>query len=678
MTCRFTGVTISNVVTGANNTATITVTGTLNCSTAVLHSNVVTITYLVAGQSTSQTTSANTTTGVFSFTVTNVPCGADFGFQLKGQCSDSDPVCTQTFKPAITCPPPITCPTSVVLNASGTCNSTGNYDVAYTATFNPPLPQGATGTVFWAYGGTDVVTGQSSASTTLTGGSAVSQLTQSAVLAPSTTGYTSNVFVSFSGSYGSCAALMDSKTLTNLPPCVTTPCPSSPQGPVTITMQPPFNWCAPATAAQGQIATCTATINWPAGVANPPTPIQYNWTVTTPSRDVATIEPIGPNANQVNLNPGWTGAGSNGTGSVDLSAPGTYTVTATPVFAPGTAPMNPDGTYCNLTGSFTFTLQACQEAPPCPSVSGLNTSVGCFDPDSGTPATCTATVTVQNPSPGMGFVWDFGDTAHPNNPGNNQSTTGPSATYNYTSTGTFTVSVQVTGPSGCVQSGAATQSVSVTVPDCPCPNNAARGSDGKCPPPPPPKGGGGGSDGGLGCGLLYYFGVACLALGLFALLLALCMPPLVHVLLAAAGILGGIGIILLAIWIIVCPKPCGWGLLLGAQLSLAVGWVACYYGFGPCCHWLGAVGIGLLLLSGGLFIAWIKHCKPTKCEILKEIALPLVSVVVPVLAIVAAATGAVLLGNLLFAPLAACVNWWVAAIMSIAAGIIATAALACK
>ena len=186
MTCRFTGVTISNVVTGANNTATITVTGTLNCSTAVLHSNVVTITYLVAGQSTSQTTSANTTTGVFSFTVTNVPCGADFGFQLKGQCSDSDPVCTQTFKPAITCPPPITCPTSVVLNASGTCNSTGNYDVAYTATFNPPLPQGATGTVFWAYGGTDVVTGQSSASTTLTGGSAVSQLTQSAVLAPST------------------------------------------------------------------------------------------------------------------------------------------------------------------------------------------------------------------------------------------------------------------------------------------------------------------------------------------------------------------------------------------------------------------------------------------------------------------------------------------------------------
>ena len=77
------------------------------------------------------------------------------------------------------------------------------------------------------------------------------------------------------------------------------------------------------------------------------------------------------------------------------------------------------------------------------------------------------------------------------------------------------------------------------------------------------------------------------------------------------------------------------------------------------------------------------HFPPTtlfrsKCEILKEIALPLVSVVVPVLAIVAAATGAVLLGNLLFAPLAACVNWWVAAIMSIAAGIIATAALACK
>lgn len=124
--------------------------------------------------------------------------------------------------------------------------------------------------------------------------------------------------------------------------------------------------------------------------------------------------------------------------------------------------------------------------------------------------------------------------------------------------------------------------------------------------------------------------------------------------------------ILGGIWAIFCPKPCAWAVLVSAQVVLGVGFAAVY--FAACCPPLLFIGLSLVGAGLGLFTAWARICQRSTCDVLQEVALTLVSVVLPLLAWM----------KFVFPPLALCDNPLLTAVLSSIVAAIGAWALACK
>jgi hypothetical protein len=169
-----------------------------------------------------------------------------------------------------------------------------------------------------------------------------------------------------------------------------------------------------------------------------------------------------------------------------------------------------------------------------------------------------------------------------------------------------------------------------------------------------------------GCIVARMIAVVLFAVGTIAFLLGFCFPALAPYIFYVAAGLGIAAIIVLIIWAIVCPtKPCGWGWLLIGQVLICVGWVAVY--FWNCCAWLGVAGIAFLLLGIGALAIWAVLCRIGMCRVLREAAIPLTVVALPLIGYI-----------LLFPPAAACAISLVGAILATAYAILTTAALSCK
>jgi hypothetical protein len=255
----------------------------------------------------------------------------------------------------------------------------------------------------------------------------------------------------------------------------------------------------------------------------------------------------------------------------------------------------------------------------------------------------TATVTLiaeTNPSSATGtYQWDFDD-------GTSTTTTAPTLTQNYASSGPKTATVTLfPDQAGCSDSSA---SLSFDVPAC------GGGGDG------------GGSDGGegFGCGGLRWTIVILTALAAIAFFICTCVPGAspafcyVAAGFAAAAAVAGL------LWGIFCKKPCGWGYLLAWQVGLVVGIGALY--FAQCCPWLIAIAIAGIGEAVATFALWIRRCKPSWCKILAELAVVLAGFIVPTLGWIAG-----------IPLLSACVNPIVASTVSTVSGIVAILLASC-
>ena len=118
-----------------------------------------------------------------------------------------------------------------------------------------------------------------------------------------------------------------------------------------------------------------------------------------------------------------------------------------------------------------FTVESCEEKVQCPEINGISFNEEDCSNSGERTVTLTAQVTGQIAS---GFTWDFGDGTPPTIP-----IAGPiSPPHNYTP-GTWTVSVKVSGPSGCDDASFEKEITVAACPDPPPPPDD--------PPPPPPR-----------------------------------------------------------------------------------------------------------------------------------------------------------------------------------------------
>jgi hypothetical protein len=531
-----------------------------------------------------------------------------------------------------------TCPVVIVTATVGNCDAASNREVTYAIGFNPPLPQGASATLVLAYGGNNANNQNTVVLNVNASNGPVASQTHVTHLPATGNPYSGSVTAVFSIPGAQCPASPVSVPVT---PQACTPCPDNIA--VQVTTPSGAGWCAPV---QNLAASLAAQLSWPAGVVNTPVPSRYDWRVTLPDGRSATQQTPTATASTAI---GWQGAGSVN-GAIDLSDAGTYGIGVTVVFS-----TNAGLSLCNLTGSSSFALSRCPGGDgPCPTLGNLSVTVDCADPAASRSATLTASVTVQDPA-GLAarFIWDFGDGSPP------VVTTAPNATHTYGTPGTYTVRVRVQSRVPCNDAGPTEAVTSVTVQTCLCPPGQTRTDGGPCRPPP--------NEEGTGCFIARIAAAVLLALALLALLLGLCITSLAPGIFYVALGLAIAAVVVIILWLILCPtKACGWLLLLLAQVFLGVGWISTYFGTN-CCSWLWIAGVGLLLLSGGLFAAWAYLCRPGPCQFLREVAIPLTAVVLPAIAYI-----------LLVPGVSACVNSIVAIIMSTDAGIITTSALACR
>ena len=137
------------------------------------------------------------------------------------------------------------------------------------------------------------------------------------------------------------------------------------------------------------------------------------------------------------------------------------------------------------------------------------------------------------------------------------------------------------------------------------------------------------TDEGGKCLVSRWFFVILSIFAAICLLISLCIPgsgsffvDLSIGLAAAAGLV-------LVLWFIFCPQPCGWGYLFAAQISIGTGLGALY--FKGCCDWMETVGLILILGGLGFLVAWKNICKKTNCDVAVELSVVIASVTVPVL-----------------------------------------------
>jgi hypothetical protein len=179
------------------------------------------------------------------------------------------------------------------------------------------------------------------------------------------------------------------------------------------------------------------------------------------------------------------------------------------------------------------------------------------------------------------------------------------------------------------------------------------------------NGNGGGGGEGWSCFAARLVMTLAAILAIASLALAICLPPAAASVLAwiAAG-LGAVAVIAGALWGIFCPKPCAWALLLSWQVSIGVGCLLLC--FTTCCPNFWWIGLGLLAAGVALMSVWKSRCHKDACGVLKELAIALSSVVVP------------LIGWLGMIPvLSACINHAVATALSTLAGIVTAAVVHC-
>ena len=220
----------------------------------------------------------------------------------------------------------------------------------------------------------------------------------------------------------------------------------------------------------------------------------------------------------------------------------------------------------------------------------------------------------------------------------------PGATLTHTGTypsgTTQNFSVVVTSPQGC--DGAST---SVNLPSC-------------------GGGGNGGGDTGWCLGLRIVIAAAG-AIAILAALLALCIPAIATTLLIIAASFALLAALAWFVrWLLGCPDPCQFALLLSSQIALGAGIGALI--FSGCCPWLILAGLGLTLAGlGGLFL-WRAKCDKSFCAVAKEITYVIGGVVLPIVSAI------------IFIPaVAMCVNGTAAALVSGVFGPIAAYGAAC-
>ncbi len=444
-------------------------------------------------------------------------------------CVDIQTTCSTTGCPAIT---------GTV--AYGPCNANSTRPTTYTLTFNPPLPANTSAQVSWAYGGPNAAGVTTASQTINTSAGPVSSALHTTDLAHRAGGYNTTATVVLL--IGGQLCPLPTSTVSfaaDPPPCL--PCPT-PGNPITVTITTPnsANWCAPVSGQQA--ATLAAQVNWQAPVPpNPPAAVRYDWTVSSPAGGSGTATRQG-GAN-VATDSGWIGTGANSSGSLNLSAPGTYTVSVAVVFSSSSGlPTDSSGAItCTLVGGASFNLLPCQGSKDCPELTGLTPTVGCVDSTAGTPGNVSVVASVNDPAgTAQSFIWDFGD---PQSAGNQTTTATPNASHDYAAAGTFTVSCRVTSNDpNCSPRGATMFARSITVPVC-------------APPviEKPPKL--------TGCAALLWTALILMLVGLLVALagclVAVFVPappgPIIAIVLTIIGAaLWLIGVILFIIWWAVC------------------------------------------------------------------------------------------------------------------------------
>ena len=242
------------------------------------------------------------------------------------------------------------------------------------------------------------------------------------------------------------------------------------------------------------------------------------------------------------------------------------------------------------------------------------------------------------------FDWSFGD-------GSTKLGAGAILDHEFKIPGSFTVSVTFNPEPG-------------EFPGC-GPSKAFLALD-LCPKSPDP-GGGGHEEESNWCWALRLAIVISLVIAGVAAVLMLCFPALVTPLAWITGVAAFIAAGAAVWWeLIDCKKPCGWGLLLGWQSAIGIGYVLSY--FGKCCPWWMAVG-GLAAVGSGLAGAgwWKTKCHATMCNVMVEMGFVLLGVLGPVLSWIE------------LVPLVkACVDPTAKTLLALAAAAIGIAALKCK
>jgi hypothetical protein len=270
------------------------------------------------------------------------------------------------------------------------------------------------------------------------------------------------------------------------------------------------------------------------------------------------------------------------------ATPGTYAVSVAVVC----------GATCVTSAGVTTVVPSC-----CPTILSVSGTVsGCVDSDS--TATVTWVATTDPPaSPGT-FFWDYSD-------GVTATTTAPTHTRVYNSTGTKAVDVAYTSP----------------IPICPPTSASGAVSVPAC---------GDGGGGSTACGVSTIIIAILTALVLGAVIigavatfcLGLPLPGWYWGLVAgfaiAIGVIIGLTYLLCAIGWCPCLNRCDW-LKIAWIAAVAAAVIALYFG-GCCGGWWWAIIVGLFASAGVALKAWRDNCHPSTCEVVLTLVVALATV----------------------------------------------------
>lgn len=359
---------------------------------------------------------------------------------------------------------PSSCPTITGSVSYGPCNSNLTRPTTFQLTINPPIPANSPFQISWAYGAANASGATTYIQNVNTSAGPVSAVQHTTDLIHRAQGYsvTATPVVVVNGQ----VCPLQSVSI-NASPGSCIPCPT-PGQPVILTITIPSDgrWCAPMNAPLA--ATFAAQVNWQSPVPqSPPVPVRFDWTVTGPSQPAGAQTWTQQAGATVSTSAGWSSLNATGLGPVDLTRPGTYTVSVAAVFSPssGLPTDNSGAVACDLVGGGSFILQNCTPVRDCPEVVGLSPSaVGCIDQAAGTAATVTFQASVNDPAgTAQSYSWDFGD---PQSSGNQITTATPAASHSYARAGSYTVTCRVTSSDPNCSNRNSTFGTSVSISDC--------------------------------------------------------------------------------------------------------------------------------------------------------------------------------------------------------------------